>query len=50
VERVYPLDQFKEAFRQSLKPNRSGKILFKFGATDVAGTSKSSQKEATTKP
>ena len=32
VERVYPLDQFKEAFEQSLKPNRSGKILFKFGA------------------
>ena len=32
VEHVYPLEQFKEAFRQSLKPNRSGKILFKFGA------------------
>jgi hypothetical protein len=32
VERVYPLDQFKEAFEQSLKPNRSGKIVFKFGA------------------
>jgi NADPH:quinone reductase-like Zn-dependent oxidoreductase len=31
VERVYPLEQFKEAFEQSLKPNRSGKILFKFG-------------------
>jgi hypothetical protein len=31
VERVYPLDQFKEAFEQSLKPNLSGKILFKFG-------------------
>ena len=30
VEQVYPLDQFKEAFKQSLKPNRSGKILFKF--------------------
>ncbi len=30
VENVYPLDQFKEAFRQSLKSNRSGKILFKF--------------------
>jgi NADPH:quinone reductase-like Zn-dependent oxidoreductase len=29
VEHVYPLDQFKDAFRQSLKPNRSGKILFK---------------------
>jgi NADPH:quinone reductase-like Zn-dependent oxidoreductase len=33
VEHVYPLDQFKEAFKQSLKSNRSGKILFKFGAT-----------------
>jgi NADPH:quinone reductase-like Zn-dependent oxidoreductase len=32
VENVYPLDQFKEAFKQSLKSNRSGKILFKFGA------------------
>ena len=31
VEHVYPLDQFKEAFRQSLKSNRSGKILFKLG-------------------
>jgi len=30
VEQVYPLDQFKEAFEQSLKSNRSGKILFKF--------------------
>jgi NADPH:quinone reductase-like Zn-dependent oxidoreductase len=30
VENVYPLDQFKEAFKQSLKSNRSGKILFKF--------------------
>src|SRR4029077_13974743 len=30
VEHVYPLDQFKQAFRQSLKSNRSGKILFKF--------------------
>jgi NADPH:quinone reductase-like Zn-dependent oxidoreductase len=35
VEHVYPLAQFKEAFKQSLKSNRSGKILFKFGATDV---------------
>jgi len=34
VERTYPLEQFKEAFEQSLKPNRNGKILFKFGATD----------------
>ena len=32
VEHVYPLDQFKEAFEQSLKPNRGGKILFKFSA------------------
>src|ERR1700736_3739846 len=31
VEHVYPLDQFKEAFKRSLKSNRSGKILFKFG-------------------
>jgi NADPH:quinone reductase-like Zn-dependent oxidoreductase len=30
VEKVYPLEQFKEAFEQSLKPNRGGKILFKF--------------------
>src|SRR5260370_29498360 len=36
VQHVYPLDQFKEAFKQSLKPNRSGKILFQCGATDVA--------------
>ena len=34
VEHVYPLAQFKEAFKQSLKTNRSGKILFQFGATD----------------
>jgi NADPH:quinone reductase-like Zn-dependent oxidoreductase len=32
VEKVYPLEQFKEAFEQSLKPNRSGKILFTFSA------------------
>jgi NADPH:quinone reductase-like Zn-dependent oxidoreductase len=31
VEHAYPLEQFKEAFEQSLKSNRSGKILFKFG-------------------
>jgi len=31
VEHVYTLEQFKEAFEQSLKSNRSGKILFKFG-------------------
>jgi hypothetical protein len=30
---VYALEQFKEAFDQSLKSNRGGKILFKFGAT-----------------
>jgi NADPH:quinone reductase-like Zn-dependent oxidoreductase len=30
VEHVYSLDQFKEAFKQSLKSNRSGKVLFKF--------------------
>ena len=27
VEHVYPLEQYKEAFKQSLKSNRSGKIL-----------------------
>jgi NADPH:quinone reductase-like Zn-dependent oxidoreductase len=32
VEHAYPLEQFKEAFKQSLKSNRSGKILFEFGA------------------
>src|ERR1700758_222381 len=32
VEQVYPLEQFKEAFEQSLKPNRAGKILFNFEA------------------
>ncbi len=32
VEHVYPLEQYKEAFEQSLKSNRSGKILFKLGA------------------
>jgi NADPH:quinone reductase-like Zn-dependent oxidoreductase len=32
VEHVYPLDHFKDAFKHSLKPNRSGKILFEFGA------------------
>src|ERR1700732_3911505 len=40
VEHVYPLDQFKEAFKQSLKSNRSGKVLFRLGATDVAVISK----------
>jgi len=33
VEHVYPLDQFREAFKQSLKSNRRGKILFQFAAT-----------------
>jgi NADPH:quinone reductase-like Zn-dependent oxidoreductase len=32
VEQVYRLEQFKEAFKRSLESNRSGKILFKFGA------------------
>ena len=32
VEHVYPLEQFKEAFKRSLKSNRSGKILFQFAA------------------
>ena len=32
VEQVYPLEQFREAFKRSLKLNRSGKILFQFGA------------------
>jgi len=32
VEHVYPLEQFKEAIKQSLRSNRSGKILFTFGA------------------
>ncbi|HXN93710.1 MAG TPA: zinc-binding dehydrogenase [Candidatus Acidoferrales bacterium] len=34
VEHVYRLDQFKEAFKQSLKSHRTGKILFTFSATD----------------
>jgi len=34
VEQVYPLEQFKEAFEHSLTSNRSGKILFTFGAND----------------
>jgi len=37
VEHVYPLEQFKEAFEQSLKSNRSGKILFKPGAQRFEG-------------
>jgi NADPH:quinone reductase-like Zn-dependent oxidoreductase len=31
VEQMYPLAQFKEAIKQSLQSNRSGKILFQFG-------------------
>jgi hypothetical protein len=34
VEHIYPLDQLKDAIKQSLRSNRSGKILFKFGAND----------------
>jgi NADPH:quinone reductase-like Zn-dependent oxidoreductase len=30
IERVYPLEEFKEAFEHSLKWNRNGKVLFKF--------------------
>lgn len=30
VQQAYPLEQFKDAIEQSLKSNRSGKILFKF--------------------
>ena len=47
IENVYPLDQFKEAFKQSLKSNRSGKILFKFGAANVIPKQ---PETATTKP
>jgi NADPH:quinone reductase-like Zn-dependent oxidoreductase len=44
VEQVYPLEQFKAAFEQSLKSSRGGKILFKFGdrgSTLAAGLQKS---------
>src|SRR5215510_2553706 len=34
VEQVYPLEQFKDAIEHSLRSNRSGKILFKFGTND----------------
>ena len=34
VEHVYPLEQFKDAIKQSLHSNRRGKILFTFGAND----------------
>jgi NADPH:quinone reductase-like Zn-dependent oxidoreductase len=33
VERVYPFEQFQEAFQHALQSNRRGKILFKFGET-----------------
>jgi len=36
VERAYPLEQFREAFGQSLKPNRGGKVLFTFGARPLS--------------
>jgi D-arabinose 1-dehydrogenase-like Zn-dependent alcohol dehydrogenase len=48
VEQVYPLDAFKEAFTQSLKSNRSGKILFTCGAPDGAMPAKAPA--TTTKP
>jgi hypothetical protein len=35
VEHVYPLDQFKEAFKQSLKSHRTGKILFTFSSSST---------------
>src|SRR2546426_2723279 len=37
VEHVYPLDQFKEAFKHSVRSNRGGKILFEFRAHGEAG-------------
>ena len=35
VEHVYRLDQFKEAFKQSLKSHRTGKILFTFSSSST---------------
>src|SRR5882672_6699634 len=35
VEHVYPLEQFKQAFEHSLRPSRNGKILFKFGGSEI---------------
>src|SRR5437867_2060759 len=37
IERVYPLEEFKEAFEQSLKWNRKGKVLFKFNNQEQRG-------------
>lgn len=34
IQNVYPLDRFKEAFKQSLQSNRGSKVLFKFGESD----------------
>jgi len=31
VEHTYPLEEFKQAIKQCLQSNRSGKILFQFG-------------------
>ena len=33
VDSVYRLDEFKDAFAQSFKASRDGKVLFGFGAT-----------------
>src|SRR5882757_2973066 len=38
VEHVYPLEQFKQAFEHSLRPSRNGKILFKFGASEITAS------------
>src|SRR2546422_7605450 len=35
VEHVYPLEQFKEAIKRSLRSKRGGKILFKFDASVI---------------
>jgi NADPH:quinone reductase-like Zn-dependent oxidoreductase len=45
VEHVYPLDQFKEAFKHSLQSNRGGKILFTLGATEKQGRAGRDQRE-----
>ena len=46
VEHVYPLDQFKEAFKQFLKSNRSGKVLFKLRCSDNFKVTRNSNNEA----